>query len=234
MFRIYPEIEMLESAARALGDLIGELVFVGGAIAGLLYTDHGSSLPRATVDVDITASFNGYGAYIAFTESLRKHGFSERMDDSVICRWWGHGLQLDVVPDSDDILKFTNVLYKSTILHAIKINLPSGAQIRIADAAHFLGTKLLALDERGESDLFASHDFEDIVNLIANRPEIVGEVASTDKLTRETIQLHLKKHVRNPRILDAIEGALSPPDGSLELANLILERMKAILSAPIA
>ena len=39
---------------------------------------------------------------------------------------------------------------------------------------------------------FRGHDFEDIVNLIANRPEIVVEAANADQLTRATIRHRLE------------------------------------------
>ena len=87
--RIYPEMEMFESSALGLGDLVDEVVFVGGAIAGLHYTELGAILHRATIDVDVTASFKDYGAYPAFADKLRKSGFSERIDAQVICCWWG-------------------------------------------------------------------------------------------------------------------------------------------------
>lgn len=43
---------MLESVARRLGDdLLSELVFIGGAVAGLLITD--PAMPAPTEDVDL-------------------------------------------------------------------------------------------------------------------------------------------------------------------------------------
>jgi hypothetical protein len=45
---------MLESVAQRLGDdLLGELVFVGGAVAGLLVTDPAMPAIRQTEDVDL-------------------------------------------------------------------------------------------------------------------------------------------------------------------------------------
>jgi hypothetical protein len=47
--------EQLIVAARLLRPLLGELVFVGGSITGLLITDEAAAGPRTTLDVDVLA-----------------------------------------------------------------------------------------------------------------------------------------------------------------------------------
>lgn len=47
-----PNLEHVRRVAEALGDLREQLVFVGGAVAGLLVTDPLSDPVRATKDVD--------------------------------------------------------------------------------------------------------------------------------------------------------------------------------------
>ena len=50
-----PNIALLERAADLLGDaLLQQLVFVGGAVAGLLITDPAMPEIRPTQDVDVT------------------------------------------------------------------------------------------------------------------------------------------------------------------------------------
>jgi hypothetical protein len=44
--------EQLIIAARLLRPLLGELVFVGGSVTGLLITDEAAAGPRTTLDVD--------------------------------------------------------------------------------------------------------------------------------------------------------------------------------------
>jgi hypothetical protein len=43
--------EYLIQAAKLLGPLLNELVFVGGAVTGLLATDSAAGEPRVTIDV---------------------------------------------------------------------------------------------------------------------------------------------------------------------------------------
>ena len=45
-------LEQLIAAAHLLRPLLGDLVFVGGSVTGLLITDEAAGDPRATLDVD--------------------------------------------------------------------------------------------------------------------------------------------------------------------------------------
>jgi hypothetical protein len=64
-------IEMLEAAAAALGDLLGEVVFVGGATIGLWITDPAAPPPRPTKDVDVIVEVASRGAFHEFEQRLR-------------------------------------------------------------------------------------------------------------------------------------------------------------------
>jgi len=55
--------EMLQTVANGLGDLIDEVVFVGGAVAELYADDPASSDIRPTQDVDCTIELSSYRAH---------------------------------------------------------------------------------------------------------------------------------------------------------------------------
>jgi predicted nucleotidyltransferase len=55
----------------------------------------------------------------------------------------------------------------------------AGQTIRYASAPSFLALKWSAFLDRGMTDPYASHDLEDIVALVASRPEIERELAQT-------------------------------------------------------
>lgn len=59
--RADPNLAQLEEAAAKLGELLDELVLVGGCAAGLLVTDPGSSPIRPTEDVDLLVEATTYG-----------------------------------------------------------------------------------------------------------------------------------------------------------------------------
>jgi hypothetical protein len=70
-------LERLTAAARLLRPLLGELVFVGGTVAGLLITDEAAADPRPTLDVDAITPIASYAGYAAFGNRLRALGFRE-------------------------------------------------------------------------------------------------------------------------------------------------------------
>jgi hypothetical protein len=89
-------VEQLITAAQLLRPLLGELVFVGGSVTGLLITDEAAGDPRPTVDVDAIAEITSYAQYAAFGDRLRALGFAEDSSEGApLCRWVHHGTILD-------------------------------------------------------------------------------------------------------------------------------------------
>ena len=81
-------LDQLITAARLLRPLLDELVFVGGAVTGLLLTDEAAAEPRSTLDVDAIAEITMYAEYAVFGDRLRALGFSEdTREDAPLCRW---------------------------------------------------------------------------------------------------------------------------------------------------
>src|SRR3990172_2858105 len=92
-------LEQLIAAARLLRPLLGELVFVGGSVTGLLITDEAAGDPRTTLDVDAIAEITSYAEYAAFGDRLRALGFVEDSSEGApLCRWVHHETILDVMP----------------------------------------------------------------------------------------------------------------------------------------
>lgn len=56
------------------------------------------------------------------------------------------------------------------------VTLPSGTAIRLITAPLFVATKFEAFADRGNEDLLASHDLEDIVNILDGRPQLIDEI----------------------------------------------------------
>lgn len=82
-------IELVEIVAAKLESLREEVVFVGGAITGLLLTDPAAPSPSSTKDVDVIVSVTTQSAYLGvLTSRMRELGFHEDDDeDAPICRW---------------------------------------------------------------------------------------------------------------------------------------------------
>jgi hypothetical protein len=102
-------IELLELAAEALGPLLGEVVFVGGATVTLWISDPGAPTVRPTKDVDVVVEVATRSAFHGFEARLRQRRFVEVQEDGVICRWRHlSGLILDAMPSEPGILGFAN------------------------------------------------------------------------------------------------------------------------------
>ena len=201
---------MLDEAADALGDLLGEVVFVGGATIGLWITDPAAPEPRPTKDVDLIVEVASRGGFYEFEERLRARGLREDAQSGVICRWRHGDLILDVMPTDASILGFANRWQALAVPHAIERELPSGARIAAVSPPFLVATKLEAFAGRGRGDYLASRDFADVVSLLDGRAELVDEVGSSPTELREYIADELERHRSHPRFLDGIYGGLSP------------------------
>ena len=117
-------IELLELGASALGEIAGEVVFVGGATVTLWITDPAAPPPRPTKDVDVIVEVATRADYHAFEGRLRDAGF--RDDGDVICRWHKQGsdLVLDAMPTDAALLGFENRWQREAFPHAMKVELP--------------------------------------------------------------------------------------------------------------
>lgn len=202
--------ELLETAATALGPLLREVVFVGGASVHLWLSDPAAPPTRATDDVDVISAVTTRPDYYRLGERLRERDFTEASDSRVLCRWRHResGLLLDVMPQDEEVLGFSNPWYPHAIETAVGRRLPSGAQIRAATPASIIATKLVAWEGRGKDDMLASLDLHDILVLIDGRPELPAEVASERREIREYIARELATLRVEPYFPHLIESAL--------------------------
>lgn len=144
-------VEMLEQAAAALGDLSAEVVFVGGATIGLWLTDEAAPEARATKDVDVIVEIATGPACARFEGRLRRIGFESDQEEGVICRFRHRqsGLLLDAMPAVTSILGFDGRWQEKAFPNAVDIALPTGRKIRVIPPAYLLATKLDAFRSRG-------------------------------------------------------------------------------------
>ena len=179
---MHPNIKILTLAAKHLGELTKELVFLGGCATGLLITDPAAPEIRITRDVDAIAQITTRMDYYRLAERLRACGFSESQEDNApICRWENAEIVLDVMPTDERILGFSNPWYEPAINTSVPVVLPSGQVINLVSPAYFLATKLTAFHGRGQGDFLMSHDIEDIVAVLDGRPEIIKDIQQADK-----------------------------------------------------
>lgn len=221
-----PNLYLLDSMVRRLGEIAEDLVFVGGCATGLLVTTPRAQSVRVTNDVDVVVEAATVSQYHAIEARLRKAGFSP--DPEVICRWRASGMQLDVMPSSPDVLGFANRWYPQAIATALERKLPSGRSIRHVAGAEFLATKFEAFRDRGNGDYLASHDMEDIITVLDGRDEIESEVVAAPRDVREYLVNALALALRDDSFMTALAGHLPGDAASQARLPLLMSRLGRI------
>lgn len=196
---------MLGWVASKLGtDLLREVVFVGGCTTTFLLTDDATQEDvRYTKDVDLIVDVMGPHSWGVFKDKLRERGFTERVDvDAPTCALFLNDLRVDFMPDDPSILGHTNRWYGYALKHANWHEVTLADQrfdIRIVSPLSFVATKLEAFLGRGEGDISASHDLEDMLLLFFGREELVGEILEGEPDIVEFVAGELKALLADPQ-----------------------------------
>jgi hypothetical protein len=224
-------LEQLVAAAQLLRPLLGELVFVGGSVTGLLITDEAAGEPRITLDVDAIAAITSYAEYAAFGDRLRVLGFTEdTSEDAPLCRWVHSGMILDVMPLDERILGFSNRWYRAAMEAATTWRLATDLEIRVVTAPFFIATKLEAFRGRGKGDFSGSRDLEDLIAVVDGRPALVAEIGAETVGLREYIRTEIKRLLTKARFHDALPGQLLPDAASQARIGLVIQRLEELAS----
>jgi predicted nucleotidyltransferase len=226
---ITASIYQIQLVAQGLGKLKDKVAFVGGATAGLYVTDSAAPEPRPTEDVDCIIEIYSRIDYHQLEEQLRSQGFSnDTSADAPICRWKYQGVTVDIMPTDEKILGFSNVWYREGIRQAMNYILPNGQTIWIFRPPYFLASKLEAFLSRGNNEFRWSHDFEDLVYLLDNRPELINEIKEADTKLIRYIQKHFMAFQENPMLEEGISCVLPYGSGE-ERVEYIIKLMDNIL-----
>ncbi len=227
-------LELLDLGAAALGPLLEEVVFVGGASIVLWITDPAAPPPRTTNDVDVIVEVTGRFGYEQFSKRLRAQGFMEDVESHVICRW-RHArldLMLDAMPTNPAIFGFSNRWLAPAMPHALERQLPSGALIKAITSPYLLATKLEAFADRGQDDLLGSHDFEDVISLINGRAALIEEVRTASGELRVYLAQQIIRLQAIPRFNEWVAGALRPDAANqARIEAIVLPRLAEIIDS---
>jgi predicted nucleotidyltransferase len=205
-----PNVTMMELVAARLGeDLREQLVFVGGAVAGLLITDPAQPTIRPTEDVDLIVEVAARADYQRVEETLRKRGFVNDVSaDAPICRWRVDAVTVDVMPTLEEILGFSNRWYPLALATARRTPLPSGTEIRLVTAPAFVATKFEAFAGRGRNDYLFSHDLGDLISVLDGRDELIDECHAQGEALKDYLRNQVSALLATPAFFDALPGHL--------------------------
>jgi len=221
-------LEAIDQVATVLRELwAGDMVFVGGAVVGLLLTDPAAPAPRYTDDVDVVIGPVSRVAFHQLEARLREAGHTQPTEGP-ICRWHIVGTNVDLMPVDPAVLGFSNRWYGAMMGRAVEVTVAPGRVVRIVSPPYLLATKLEAFADRGAGDYLFSQDIGDIVALVDGRPELVNEVHAADSEAREFVGNGFRRLLDDARFEESIPAHLTPDPASQSRVPRILERMRGV------
>lgn len=221
-------LRMLEFVARKLGPLNDEVVYLGGCSTALFITDSLLLDVRPTKDVDCIVDIVSRSEYYRFAKKLEKQRFKQSMNESVICRWRYDDVILDVMPIDEEILTFGNRWYKEAIAKPIAHQLADDLIIKSITAPYLLATKIEAFNSRGDRDFLASYDFEDIINVISGRIEIVEEVNIENEELKKHLKNFFEEMLKDDEFITALPAHINEGPATEQRLKTVTDRIKKI------
>lgn len=137
-------------------------------------------------------------------------------------------LRMLVMPTDEAILTFGNRWYKEAIIEPISHQLAENLIVKSVTAPYFLATKIEAFNGRGKKDFLASHDFEDIINVISGRKEIAEEVSMANQTLRKHLKKFFAKIIKNDEFLTALPAHIHEGPATEQRLETVINRIRKI------
>jgi hypothetical protein len=131
------------------------------------------------------------------------------------------------MPTDENILGFSNKWYVEGIENEIQKRLPDGTEIFVFPPEYYVATKLEAHKGRGRNDLRQSHDFEDIIYILDNCPDLLKDIVIANPTVKAYLKIEFKSLLQNKGLLEGIESAL-PYGSGVEGTEIIYELIRNI------
>lgn len=221
--------ELLIRTVRKIEPLLDRLVFVGGAVVELYFTDPASDRVRPTTDTDCLCEVTSYTEYFRLGDRLRELSFRQSLRDAdPPYRWRSGDDVLDVMPTDPSVLGFSNPWYDAALEDTWSTEIADDIEIRVPAPPVLLATKLAAHEDRGADDPLTSADLEDVIALLANRPELVDEVEAADRVLREWIGRRVARFLPSEQAGELIAAFLPETRQVPELRSTVTDRVAEI------
>jgi hypothetical protein len=136
-------------------------------------------------------------------------------------------IKVDIMPADSNILGFTNSWYEEGIENKIRKELPDGTEVFVFPTVYYLAAKFEAHKSRGGNDLRQSHDFEDIIYILENCPDLFQGLVNSNASVKAYIKAECQNLLNDADLPEGVESALPYGSGE-EATEIILEIIKRI------
>lgn len=131
------------------------------------------------------------------------------------------------MPTDPSTLGFSNRWYPMIVEHAVEYSLTDELTIQIPTAPLYIAAKWEAFLSRGGNDL-ASHDLEDVIAVVAGRPEIVEETSKAPDEAQRWLAQQLGRFLQDDQADYAIQGILGYTRPSPDIAQAVTDRLRSL------
>jgi predicted nucleotidyltransferase len=218
---------VIRKIAIALNELNERVVYVGGAVVSLYINDPAAEDVRPTKDIDISLEIASVGELEEIRDLLVRKSFKQSPEDNVICRFRYEDIKVDVMSTKEVGWAPTNPWFGPGFKHLEKIVIED-KNINILQLSYFLATKFTAFKSRGGNDARTSHDFEDIIYILDNRTDLVGEIQKSPNDVKEYLKTEFKNILANDNMKEAMMANLYY-ETQEERFNLIINKLNIIV-----
>ena len=131
------------------------------------------------------------------------------------------------MPSDSTVLGFSNRWYEKGIENKITKILPDGTDVFVFPPEYYLAAKFEAHNGQGGNDLRQSHDFEDIIYISDNCPDILENINSSNQSIKDYLKTECAGLLKNENLTEGIESAL-PYGSDEENTDIILELIQDV------
>ena len=220
-------VEAIKTIARVLGNLNDQVVYVGGAVAGLYADDPGAQEIRPTKDVDIVLEIASAVELETFRQQLAERDIHFAKDEKVICRFIYQNILLDVMATKKIGWAPANPWFQAGFDHP-EIHELDDVKINIMFITYYLASKFTAFKDRG-IDPRTSHDFEDIVYVLDNRITLIQDISESENDVKMFLNGEFNTLLNDASFQEAILAHLEPATQT-QRYELLKQKLEAITS----
>ncbi len=203
--------------------------FLGGAILPFLLDDSSMVIARPTKDVDVIMEILTRVEFSKLEEQLRTIGFKhDTTQGAPKCRWLLDSITVDVMATHEKAGDGPSEWFAEALENAQPVKLAPGCFAHIITAPYFLATKLNAFFDRGNQDLYGSHDLEDILTVLDGRTTICTEIQNSPEELRKYLAVCFSKLLADTHFLQCLPGHLPSDAASQERAPILLTTIRRI------